>query len=1014
MRLAILLIWLLSPISAYAVPAIAGLGTFLGASAATAFAVGAAALQIGLTVAMTIYGNARQRRAAQAQKDAYNNSLQNRTITSVATDTPYVYVYGRSRVGSAVRGIFTTGDKDQYKHVVCVHAAHECDAIEEIYISGKALGALDAGGNVTSGDYYDSKTNIASELHTGTTFTVSNTPDGGQFTITGFPAGDGAVVSFTRVGSNVTLDADYGTVYVTYTYTEIHARVSVQKHLGVPGDGVDSYLHGLIPSLWPTTATLSGFCYTIVTLDLNQPEFQGGLPSIEVLLRGKKLYDPRTGTTYWSQNPALAIYDYLTSELCGVDAADIPTSTLIASANDCDASVSLALIGAGGVTGTGPRYTLNGTVTADQPQQDVLNAMADAMAGGITSTSWNMWAGIYTAPILALDQSDIVGKIAITPGVSDADLFNGVKGQFSSNLNNYVTTDYTPYQNSAYKVADGRDLWHNMDMPFTDNVQRVWNIARIFTEDQRNSYTVNAEFSLKAWSVRVGDRVSLTSSLFGWSSKVFRVVDKKYSPTAPVELTLKEDDASIWDFVDAATVDETPNTNLQNPFVIDPLESITCTSGTDVLLIQADGTIVSRIKAVWPLATTQAVLTKGEIEVQWQEIGATNWEKMTVAGSETGIFISPVSDGVFYTVRARTVNLYLNTRSDWTYSTHKVIGKTEPPPNITDLAISGSILNWTPVDAIDLAGYVFRFHYGSNLDWGTAAPLHNGLILQSPFDLVTRPGGTVAILGKAVDTSGNESLAAAVTIINLGDPYIANVVETIDLKALSFPGQVTGGSVISGDVVADSADSAYGTDDQSFYGQDSAPAYDLSSFAKVTYISSELSIGSALAGSVATLDFQSQGTDLSVDYRFSSPSSVYGPDNDSAYGADSDSFYDAPGAWIPWPGQIVVRNDVYQFRVTVGAGPIQGKITTLSLVIDAPDIVEDISDLGISATGTAIPYTKAFTSITNIQATLQAGTSGAVSLEIDKTNPLAPSIKAYDSSHSAVSGAAVDIRLKGY
>jgi hypothetical protein len=86
----------------------------------------------------------------------------------------------------------------------------------------------------------------------------------------------------------------------------------------------------------------------------------------------------------------------------------------------------------------------------------------------------------------------------------------------------------------------------------------------------------------------------------------------------------------------------------------------------------------------------------------------------------------------------------------------------------------------------------------------------------------------------------------------------------------------------------------------------------------------------------------------------------------------------------------------------------------MALTIDAPDIVETVSDLTISSSGTAIPYTKTFTSIKVVHATLQANGSGAVTVEIDKSSPLAPTIKAYNSSHTAVSGAKADIFLQGY
>src|SRR6185312_17385316 len=102
---------------------------------------------------------------------------------------------------------------------------------------------------------------------------------------------------------------------VSYQYTTNTSQVRVRKHLGAPGDPADASLLAECPDKWKPTATLTGFTYTVIRLDLRQPEFQGGVPDIKVLMRGKKLYDPRTGLTQWSQNNALVIYDYLTSEM---------------------------------------------------------------------------------------------------------------------------------------------------------------------------------------------------------------------------------------------------------------------------------------------------------------------------------------------------------------------------------------------------------------------------------------------------------------------------------------------------------------------------------------------------------------------------------------------------------------------------------------------------------------------------------------------------------------------------
>lgn len=973
--------------------------------------------QMVLTIGFYIYGAAQQKRAEkkaraaqEAQRAAYNASLKDRTVTSIASEAAHMYVYGRARVGSAIVAVFTSGSRDQYKHLVCVHAAHECDGLEKIWIAGKELAALDGNGDVSAAPFSTSSTNSISENFTGSSFTITHSPVTGSVTT----YYEGAQVPCVVSGRNVTVtlptlpegvDPDAVQIRADYQYVTGTSYVNVKIHLGTPTDTADSYLMSVSGGLWASTALLRGFCYTVVTLNLDEPEFQGGIPSIEVLLRGKKIYDPRTDTIAWSENPALVVRDYLTGEICNVDAEDIPEDDLITAANVCDELI-----------GSDKRYTFNGAVSSSEAQAQVLEKMAEAMAGGICSTSWEMYAGKYVAPVMALVQDDIVGDLAITPGLSDADIYNGVRGQFISPENGYVSTDFKPFQNAAYVTADnGRELWTNIDFPYTNTTQRVWNLARIFTEDQRNAFTVKAQFSLKAWRLRIGQRVTFTSEVFGFDEKVFRVTDRVFSPDSPVELTLKEDAPEIWDQADAVTPDSTPNTNLPDPFYVPKVESVTCQSGTD-LLIAKDGTVISRIRVTWPLVQSQPVQANGLIEVEWRKVDTDVWNKAPVSGTETSTYISPAEDGAWYIVRVRPVNPYLNVKADWTYAeAHQVVGKTARPDNMQGLTINGAILSCLPNNELDRAGYIFRFHYGNNRDWGTAAPLHEGVLTSLPFDMVTRPSGVVTIMGKVLDTSGNESAQAAYIVTNLGDIPVANVVETFDFHADGFPGTITGGEVdLDGNLVADETDSFYGDDNQSAYGPDNEPAYLDSSYGQLVYVTNEIVLSPPLDGALMTLVIESQGIDLTIEFRRTGPGSAYGADSDSAYGPDAESFYGMPGEWQPWPGQIPAAYDGYQWRVTLGAGGTQGKITALSVIVDAPDMVEYIEDIAISATGTMVPYTKPFTVIKTVTPTLQAGVSDAVTVKVDKSSNLFPVLFAYDASLTAVAGASSDVIIKGY
>jgi len=654
-------------------PVILALATWAGISIGAAYLVVATVV---LSAGMAVYGTAQARKA---QRDARNdalNAMKDRMTTRVATEAPHRYIYGRAKVGADIVAMFTSGDRDQYKHLVCVHAAHECDAIEEVWVNNALVAGLDASGDPTAGRFaIVPNSEIYEEQKTGPTFNLAYMPRvGSVWAFTGTGA-NMQPVAVTAVNGRTVTVATTAPVTVSYEMplrskmgdainhgtvpAATNPVVRVQRHLGGASDVADVYLRAVVGDQWPVTAVLRGLCYTVITLDLTHPEFQSGIPPIHAVIRGKKLYDPRDGVTRWSQNPALAILDYLTSPVCGVPMSDLPTAQFITAANVCD-EVS--------PTG-GARYTVNGTVTSDQGQASVLESMAQAMAGGLVATTWDVYAGKYIAPVAALVQSDIVGGLSVTPGVSDASVYNGVKGQYIGPENKYVQTDFKPYQNSAYRANDGRDLYTNIDFPFTDSQQRVTNLARIFTEDQRNGFTIRAEFSLKAWPLKVGQRITFTSAVLGHNAKVFRITDKAYSPTSAVQLSLKEDSASIWDYADATVVDSTPNSDLPDPWKIDAPASLSCTSGEAALLRQADGTTVPRIMASWPaMAQANGI----QVEVEWRAVQSTAWERTTVSAGETRAYLSPITPGFFYVVRARIVNSSLGVRSNWVATVYQV------------------------------------------------------------------------------------------------------------------------------------------------------------------------------------------------------------------------------------------------------------------------------------------------------------------------------------------------------
>lgn len=758
-----------------------GLGS-VGTLGGVAFS-GAIAASAGLMAGSMIIGSALQQHALRNARDAYNAGLQARTVTGISTDAPLRYIYGTARVGSNVVAMFTSGTNDIYRHLVCVHAAHECTAITQVFINSESLGVLDAQGNATSGKFAAGSTTTAvTELHIGPVFTLAQTPiyTAANKSVRVYTAPiDGSaaqpVTILNVVNALVTTNMPPNT-NCTVTYQVASggtSRVRVQRHLGSISDPADpTLLAELTSGLWTSTSLLSEYCYTVVRLDLREPEFQNGMPAIEVVIQGKKVYDFRTGTYGLSSNPVLAMYDYLTSPLCGVSPTDIPLAYYIAAANVCDDTTFTTI--------AAPRYTFNGAITSDNSQVKTLEAMAGSMGGTIVATTWAVHAGNYVAPVMALSQSDIVGAITITPGISGGSIYNGVKGQFIDINNNYSVTDYTPFQNTAYATADGQDYFVNVDYPFTSTIQAVNNLASIYLQDQRNSYTIVGDFSLKVWGLQIGDRVTFTSTLFGQTNKIYRITNKEYSPVSSVKLTMKQDDPSIWAKASDIIQPLSPSSNLPNPWIIDAVTSLSCTSGDATILTQNDGTLVPRILVTWPQVITQTVLTNGQIELQWQPVvhGATAvlpfvdnypWFSTTVSGSDTQAYADNVTPGLYYNIRVRSINPYFNVKSDWVYTAFQAVGKTILPAQVTNFSVfiradgtrqfSFDTVNQIVSPALTFnGGYRIKYClYSVPPVWANMTLLTSSSIVTSPFETRTPVNGIYTFGIVAVDSSGNES-----------------------------------------------------------------------------------------------------------------------------------------------------------------------------------------------------------------------------------------------------------------
>jgi len=562
-------------------------------------------------------------------------------------------------------------------------------------------------------------------------------------------------------------------------------RARIQYKLGTDDQTAFTDLVAESDGKWTNNHRVRGRALVYMRLEYDQNVFINGVPNLSVVVRGKKVYDPRTETTVWSANPALCVTDYLTNNKYGmaaVYAEEIDEEALIAAANICDEDVTKV----GG--GTENRYEMHGSFATSSQPEDIINQMVFSMAGRCIWSGgvWRILAGAYYTPTLTFDEGDLRGGIRVQSLISRRESFNGVKGVFASVDDNYILSDFPPITSAAFVAKDnGEENLKSIELPFTTSASMAQRLAKIELLRARQQITVAMPMKLVGMKANVGDIVQINNTRMGWSSKPFEVVSANiaFGETVGVDIDLREVSTDVYDWStsEEQTYDPAPNTNLPSGFVSEPVGI----SITDTLAISAETIITQLVVTV-----TGSDVFQDRFDVQAKPSTSDDW--LNLGQASGNIFqLANVIDGAIYNVRARAINVF-GVRSDWTIDDHEVIGKTAPPENVTNLTgnLIGNqyLLTWSAVPDLDLSYYRVRYASpdsgGSNENSVSLVPK-----VSRPATSVFVPARSGTYFVKAVDKLGLASInpTAIVLSTNIAAVESLNFVQTIN-EAPGFNG----------------------------------------------------------------------------------------------------------------------------------------------------------------------------------------------------------------------------------
>lgn len=642
--------------------------------------------------------------------------------------------------------------------------------------------------------------------------TLAHPPNAGTVNVT-YGVGDGTIVDLTAyasvAGSVVTVTgapAPYVsiTASVSYQWTDGTTRARVRKYLGAAGQAADAGMIAALPGVWTSAHVVTDTAYLVVEFDYDPDAFPGGIPNVSALIRGAKVYDTRTGVTAWSENPALLIRHAATHALCGrLSSTLINDTTISAAANVCDTSAAYLV---NGQTYTRAFYTAGLVVKSGTRAQDVLNDLSQAMAGrwAFVDGQLRVKAGSYATPLQALDETWIApgAPVHIQPKANRADVINIVTGKFADEQSDYQILDYPRVASSAYIAEDGADLPLDMALNAVTFSGQAQQVVAAAMRDSRQGMRVTLLCNMRAYPVELFDTINVTLSRFGWTNKVFEVLDVAWQFDGGIQLTLKETATDTWALgTTFSGVDPAPNTSLRSPFDVPAVAALACASGTAQLQKQTDGTIMTRISATWTAITDAAVLASGggvQIRFGLSTTPEDQWQTVEAPGDQGQAYLTNVKDGAIYLVKARAFNALV--KGVWSAPVlHKVVGKSVAPGavgSLTATAIPGFIrLTWTAGVEVDEAGV----DLGRGASWAAATGLEGqaaksfaaGVGVNS-YDWAWPAAASYTVRAKRRDNSGNQSseVTLSVTVTAAGiaigtaqiadgaatDPFVTQVV----------------------------------------------------------------------------------------------------------------------------------------------------------------------------------------------------------------------------------------------
>ena len=556
-------------------------------------------------------------------------------------------------------------------------------------------------------------------------------------------------------------------------YRDGESWIQVEAFLGKDGQTASDIL--TTQTNWTSNHRLRGVAYLAFRFKWNQDIF-GAIPNIKAVVKGKKVYDPRTTTTAYSNNSALCLLDYLRNSRYGKglpdDAFESNFQSFQDAADECETQVT-PYSGGSDIN----LFETNGVLDTSQKVIDNVKKLLNPMRAFFTYTE-----GVYKLTIegtgtavKTINSDNVVGGAKLL-GERKNNKYNRIIATFVNPDKNYQedTISYPPNDDSGLPSADqhatmladdGVLLEGNYSFPNVTSVYQAQGLAEVILRRSRNQLQVQVRVTSEFLNVAVGDIVQIYYPTGGFNNKPFRVLGMTINEDLTVDLQLFEHQDNFYSWTEKAEAPTIADTTLPDPNTVQPPASLTL---SDELVEYNDGTVITRLTSTIG-ASPDAFVEQYEVEAK-QTLDAdgnavSDDYRLIGQGVALEYQLLNVIDGGTYEVRVRAINS-LGIKSTFVTATRLIIGSTAIPADVEDFNISmvGSSqmqLSWTSVKDLDIEFYEIRYSTGASpTDWFNTTNLVQVPRRKSNSVTINAIEPPYHLYIKAVDKLGNESANA--------------------------------------------------------------------------------------------------------------------------------------------------------------------------------------------------------------------------------------------------------------